>query len=147
MVSLTATDLIVALKKQYRCRQNIEKSGSSVCPCAYVSCRQNLLTFILCVVLMKLAIQALMSNFTPTTGDQTQKARHPRSCWTSVLTLLSELRKCKLGQRSQKTRQVDVWCVCVCVHMSEQKGEKQTNEEQRPVNTSLSVCVCVCQKI
>lgn len=69
MVSLTATDLVVALKRKRR--RSIKKSGRSARP--RVRRRQSGLTFILCVVLMKLAIQALMSSFTPTTGDQTQK--------------------------------------------------------------------------
>lgn len=71
MVSLTATDLVVALKEKggKKGKQSIRKSGRSARP--RVRRRQSVLTFILCVVLMKLAIQALMSSFTPTTGDQT----------------------------------------------------------------------------
>ena len=65
MVPLTATDLITTLKTQHS-GQNVETPGSN--ECLGVVQAQNLLTFILCVVLMKLAIQALMSNFTPTTG-------------------------------------------------------------------------------
>ena len=128
-----------------------ERMMKSACPCANCVCHagRTLLTSILYVVLIKLAIQALMSNFTPTTGikhktpDILDHVGPPRQLYS-----LNFFRKCKLGQGSQGTRQLDVWfvcaCVCVCVYMSEWEGEIDKWGVVACKYEPICVCVCVC---
>lgn len=109
MVSLTATDLVIALKMRHS-RQNIKSRGA-----AASLCREDR------IYSRSSSAWCWWSSpsrhWCPSSrrplGSNT-RARHPRSCWTSVSTLLSELAKANLAKDHRRPEEFVCVRVCVC---------------------------------
>lgn len=128
MVSLTATDLIITLKKMHS-RQKIKNFASFVCPCALISCTD-------CTHIHPLrgvdeaGHPVIDVQFHADHCDQTQKPDilHHGGPLHQLYSLNFGNANLAKDHRGPDKLMCGV-CVCLCVYVRAKGGETQTNEE------------------